>query len=96
MNLFKAQHGQTWSVRTTKDLHDRHPLVDGFRCFSSGASFKDGAKNAGTTTMQIVDVFDAVQLVYEDLWTTGVSPRNCRHCGQIPERDSTGQFRLGD
>ena len=71
VDLFTTQHSQTVSVRTTDDLHDRYLLIDGSRCFSSGASFKDGAKNAGTTITQIVDVFEAVQRVYEGLWATG-------------------------
>ena len=56
------------SVRTTKELHERYLLVDHDRCFSSGASFKDGAKNAGTTIVQMVDIFDAMSKLYEDLW----------------------------
>jgi len=75
VDLFVAQHGQPVSVRTATELHDRYLLIDHNRCFSSGASFKDGAKNAGTTIIQMVDIFDSVRTVYENLWTTATVHR---------------------
>ncbi len=75
VDLFVAQHGQPVSVRTTRELHDRYLLIDRDRCFSSGASFKDGAKNAGTTIMQMVDICDTVSQLYEGLWTAATVQR---------------------
>jgi hypothetical protein len=69
IKLFSNQNYQAVSVRTTAELHDRYVLVDHVRCFSSGASFKDGAKNAGTTIVQLIDIFDPVRDAYEKLWT---------------------------
>jgi hypothetical protein len=71
VELFTTQNNQAVSVRTTADLHDRYVLVDHARCFSSGASFKDGAKNAGTTIVQLIDIFDPVRDAYQKLWTAG-------------------------
>ena len=71
VKLFAYQNNQAVSVRTTAELHDRYLLVDHTRCFSSGASFKDGAKNAGTTIVQLIDIFDPVRDAYEKLWTAG-------------------------
>jgi hypothetical protein len=69
--LFANQNNQAVSIRTTAELHDRYLLVDHTRCFSSGSSFKDGAKNSGTTIVQLIDIFDPVRDAYEKLWTGG-------------------------
>jgi hypothetical protein len=58
-------------VRTSPNFHDRYIFVDGNACYQSGASFKDGAKNAPTTITQITDAFSAVQSTYEAMWTDG-------------------------
>jgi hypothetical protein len=58
-------------VRTSPNLHDRYIFVDGKACYQSGASFKDGAKNAPTTITQITDAFSAVRDIYEEMWANG-------------------------
>ena len=49
-------------------LHDRFVFVDKIRCFQSGASFKDGAKNSLTTLTQITDNFKVMHQSYEGMW----------------------------
>lgn len=66
--LFARQHGMAISIRESASLHDRYVIVDGTACYQSGASFKDGAKKAGTTLAQVTDAFSAIQSTYEDLW----------------------------
>ena len=68
-SLIAQQEGMSISVRSTQGLHDRYLFVDGSACYQSGASFKDGAKNAPTTLTQITDAFAAVQSTYEVLWS---------------------------
>ena len=72
-NLFSQQHQLAISVRSSPGLHDRYLIVDGSACYQSGASFKDGAKNAGTTLTQITDAFAAVRDTYENLWSNATS-----------------------
>ena len=69
VGLFAQQHQLAISVRSTPALHDRYLIVDGAACYQSGASFKDGAKKAGTTLTQITDAFAPVRDTYEALWT---------------------------
>ncbi|APW42111.1 hypothetical protein [Rhodoferax saidenbachensis] len=71
VGLFAAQHGLSITVRSSGGLHDRYILVDGVACYQSGASFKDGAKKAGTTLTQITDAFVGVRDTYEALWAAG-------------------------
>lgn len=71
VGLFAAQHGLSAAVRSSGGLHDRYVLIDGSECYQSGASFKDGAKKAGTTLTQITDAFAGVRDTYEALWTSG-------------------------
>jgi hypothetical protein len=66
--LFSTQNQLTVSVRSSQGLHDRYVFVDSTACYQSGASFKDGAKKAGTTLTQITDAFTAVRDTYESLW----------------------------
>jgi len=68
VDLFVTQSKQRVNVRTTAGLHDRYLLVDNAKCYASGASFKDGAKNASTTIVQIIDIFVPVRDSYEALW----------------------------
>ena len=68
---FATQHGLSIAVRSSGGLHDRYILIDGTACYQSGASFKDGAKKAGTTLTQITDAFAGVRDTYEALWTSG-------------------------
>jgi hypothetical protein len=58
-------------VRTSPNFHDRYMFVDGKACYQSGASFKDGAKNAPTTITQITDAFSGVRDTYEVMWMNG-------------------------
>lgn len=67
-NIFSSQHGLEISIRGSASLHDRYVIIDSTACYQSGASFKDGAKKAGTTLTQITDAFPAVLSTYEDLW----------------------------
>lgn len=57
------------AVRSSPTIHDRYVFLDGASCYQSGASFKDGAKSAGTVITQIVDAFIAMQTTYENLWS---------------------------
>jgi len=68
---FVQQHKASIEVRTSPGFHDRYVLVDGAACYQSGASFKDGGRNAPTTVTQIADAFPAVRDTYEDLWKAG-------------------------
>ena len=58
-------------VRTASGLHDRYFFVDRKDCYQSGASFKDGAKNAPTTITQITDVFKPVEDEYGKICARG-------------------------
>lgn len=71
VNTYSQQNPISVSVRSSSQLHDRYLIVDGAGCYQSGASFKDGAKNAGTTLTQITDAFSAVKDTYEVLWENG-------------------------
>ena len=72
VEAFSKQDATQIVVRTSPNLHDRYLLVDANCCYQSGASFKDGAKNAPTTLTQITDAFTAVQSIYENLWANGM------------------------
>lgn len=65
------QNKSTIVVRTSPSFHDRYIFVDGKTCYQSGASFKDGARNAPTTITQITDAFIAVRDTYETMWASG-------------------------
>ena len=65
---FAQQFGRSASVRISDALHDRFLFVDGAACYFSGASFKDGAKNAPTVLAQITDTFPMMRDTYERLW----------------------------
>ena len=49
-------------------LHDRYLFIDEAACYLSGASFKDGAKNAPAVLMQITDAFEAMWDTYQRRW----------------------------
>ena len=68
VDAFVAQHGSAIQVREHANLHDRYVIVDGVQCYQSGASFKDGPRNADTTITQIVDLFAEVKAGYEKRW----------------------------
>lgn len=63
--LYRQQHAVQVELRVlpNRSLHDRHLIIDGRDVYQSGASFKDGARNAPTSINQIVDV--AVQMIRE-------------------------------
>lgn len=69
IGAYVAQTARIVEVRTAAGFHDRYLFVDSAACYQSGASFKDGAKNAPTTLTQITDAFAAVQATYEQLWS---------------------------
>jgi hypothetical protein len=56
------------SIRSATGLHDRYVFIGKASCFQSGASFKDGAKQAPTTLTQITDAFNAIWETYEEVW----------------------------
>lgn len=68
VKAFVDQHKKKVEVRSAKELHDRYVITDKKSCYQSGASFKDGAKNAPTTLVEIHDVFPAVLASYESIW----------------------------
>ena len=69
VKIFVAQSGLQVQVRSVSSgLHDRYAFVDGTRCYQSGASFKDGAKQALTTLTQITDAFEAIFQAYQRMW----------------------------
>jgi hypothetical protein len=70
VDLFARQGGLSITVRSTAGLHDRYIFVDEENCYQSGASFKDGAKQAPTTLTQITDAFGAVWDTYQKLWSS--------------------------
>lgn len=65
---YAAQEGLAIEVREDSNLHDRFVLIDGVACYQSGASFKDGPKNADSVVSQIVDLFPQVRDGYEARW----------------------------
>jgi len=71
VDAFANQHAINVAVRSVPTLHDRYVLIDKSACYQSGASFKDGAKKAGTTITQITDAFAGVSQYYENLWSSG-------------------------
>jgi hypothetical protein len=70
LKLYRQQHGRTVDLRVLADksLHDRHLVIDGRDVYQSGASFKDGAKNAPTSINQIVDVAAEMIATLEARW----------------------------
>ena len=72
---FAQQSGRPVSVRVSDGLHDRYLFIDGAACYLSGASFKDGAKNAPTVLAQITDAFQAIRDTYERQWSASAIER---------------------
>lgn len=71
LTLYRQQHqGVQVQLRTmpNQSIHDRHLVIDRRDVWQSGASFKDGAKNAPTTINQIVDVAAAMIAAHEENW----------------------------
>jgi hypothetical protein len=71
VKLLAQQSQMPIEVRSAPNFHDRYFIVDGKDCYQSGASFKDGGRNAPTTITQITDAFPAVHRTYEELWQKG-------------------------
>jgi hypothetical protein len=71
VTAFTQQSQASVEVRTAPGFHDRYVIIDGASCYQSGASFKDGARNAPTTVTQVGDAFAAVRDTYENLWKAG-------------------------
>lgn len=71
VDLFTQQFGRPVRLRVSDKLHDRFLFVDRASCYLSGASFKDGAKNAAAVLTQITDAVQAMLDTYESLWATG-------------------------
>jgi len=71
LRLFIQQRGGSLELQTFDKLHDRYVFIDGQEGYQSGASFKDGAKNAPTALTQVMDAFSAVRKTYDDLWKQG-------------------------
>ena len=69
LSVYQQQTPISVQVGLDENLHDRYILVDGNSGYQSGASFKDGGKNAPTTFTQILDAFVAVRDTYEAKWT---------------------------
>lgn len=66
--LFAQQTTAKIEVRSFRGLHDRFVFIDKKECHLSGASFKDGAKNAPAIVAQIVDGAGELLNSYEGLW----------------------------
>lgn len=86
---FTQQHRSNIEVRSAQNFHNRYVLVDGTTCYQSGASFKDGGRNAPTTVTQITDAFVAVRDTYENLWASG--DRKYKGEGYEPSRQLRSQ-----
>ena len=69
VDSFAQQFGRPVSVRVSDRLHDRYLFIDGAACYLSGASFKDGAKNAPAVLTEITDAFQAMRDTYEQQWS---------------------------
>jgi len=70
VEAYVAQAKNSIELRTAP-FHDRFIFIDKTSCYQSGASFKDGAKNAPITITQIVDAFSPMLNTYENLWDAG-------------------------
>jgi hypothetical protein len=68
IQVFSEERKIQVEVRSATELHDRYLITDKKNCYQSGTSFKDGAKNAPTTLVEIHDAFKAVLQTYEAIW----------------------------
>jgi hypothetical protein len=68
VDLFAQQSNRAVEVRSSSAVHDRFVFVDRHECYLSGASFKDGGRNAPATFAQISDGFAAMWATYEGMW----------------------------
>jgi hypothetical protein len=74
VKLFLNQYSGSVELRhlLNKSLHDRHLIVDRRDVYQSGASFKDGARNAPTSINQIVDVASQMITAHEQNWASAI------------------------
>ncbi|WP_374334464.1 hypothetical protein [Leeia sp.] len=70
--MFTRQHGLKIKVREGEGIHDRYVIIDNSVCYQSGSSFKDGAKKAPTSIIQVIDIFSQVHAEYESRWDNSV------------------------
>jgi hypothetical protein len=63
VDLLAKQLGNLINVRSTAYL-----FIDKRECYLSGASFKDGAKKAGTVISQMLDAFNPMWDMYNGIW----------------------------
>lgn len=72
LDLYVQQHGTAVELRVMPNrmLHDRHLIIDASDAYQSGASFKDGARNAPTSINQIVDVAPELIRAHEANWAS--------------------------
>jgi hypothetical protein len=70
VRLFNSQHGSNAQVRSAPGFHDRFVFVDA-DCYQSGASFKDGGKNAPTVISQVRDGAAQLRHLYDVMWLNG-------------------------
>jgi hypothetical protein len=68
VDLYAQQHSRAIAVRSRPGLHDRFVFIDGKDCYLSGASFKDGAKKAPATLVQVKDGLQTFVDLYESMW----------------------------
>ena len=68
VDSFAQQYQRHVTVRVSNGLHDRYLFIDNAACYLSGASFKDGAKNAPAVLTQITDAFEAMWDTYQRRW----------------------------
>jgi len=70
IRLYEQQHQVVIEMRVipNKSLHDRHLVIDHRDVYQSGASFKDGGRNAPTSINQIVDVAADLVRAHEANW----------------------------
>jgi hypothetical protein len=67
-DMYSQQHGSKVEIRTNDDIHDRWMIIDQSECYQSGASIKDGGKNAATTITQVVDIASVTIGHYNAVW----------------------------
>jgi hypothetical protein len=72
LQLFAREYGVRAELRVLpeKTIHDRHLVIDSDAVYQSGASFKDGARNAPTSINQIVDIAREMIAAHEARWAS--------------------------
>lgn len=68
VETFSRQTSASVEVRAAEGFHDRYVFVDQQACYQSGASFKDGGRNAPTTLTQITDALESMKDTYQRIW----------------------------